>query len=395
MNHNNTTKILVVDDEPRVELLISQMFRRQIQSQQFEFTFATQGQEALEQLKVDQSIEVVLTDLNMPQMDGLTLLAELEALKPELNPVLTAIVISAYGDMDNIRQAMNNGAFDFLVKPLDLKDLEKTLNKAIAHIQQLKKGFEQQKLAQDTLLQAKDAAEAANRVKSEFLAAVSHELRTPLNAVLGMAELLQEEVYGPVNHKQVQALHTIEMSGRHLLVLINNILDLSKIEMGKLELNIGPVAVEAICQNCLQLIQQQAQKKRLQLVYQFNSEINTLYADGRRLKQILTNLLNNAIKFTQVNGRIGLEVNYDAEQQKISFSVWDTGIGIAQEDIKRLFKPFVQLDARLSREYEGTGLGLALVAHLTTMHQGQISVKSVVGQGSRFTVALPVQQPIS
>ncbi|MDY6994683.1 MAG: response regulator, partial [Pseudomonadota bacterium] len=362
MNHNNTTKILVVDDEPRVQLLISQMFRRQIQSQQFEFSFAAHGQEALEQLKINQSIEVVLTDLNMPQMDGLTLLAELEALKPELNPVLTAIVISAYGDMDNIRQAMNNGAFDFLVKPLDLKDLEMTLNKAIAHIQQLKKGFEQQKLAQDTLLQAKDAAEAANRVKSEFLAAVSHELRTPLNAVLGMAELLQEEVYGPVNHKQVQALHTIEMSGRHLLVLINNILDLSKIEMGKLELNIGPVAIEAICQNCLQLIQQQAQKKRLQLVYQFNSEINTLYADGRRLKQILTNLLNNAIKFTQVNGRIGLEVNHDAEQQKVSFSVWDTGIGIAQEDIKRLFKPFVQLDARLSREYEGTGLGLALVA---------------------------------
>jgi len=232
----------------------------------------------------------------------------------------------------------------------------------------------------------------ANRLKDEFLANMSHELRTPLNVILGMSESLQEEVYGPLNDRQRKSLHLIEESGHHLLTLIIDILDLSKIGVGKLELEITPVLVESTCQAALRLTKQLAYKKRLKVSSMFDSHVTTIHADGRRLKQILVNLLNNAVKFTPEGGKVGLEVEGDSEQQVVHFTVWDTGIGIAPEDMERLFQPFVQLDASLSRKYEGTGLGLALVSRIVDLHGGSVSVESEVGQGSRFTVSLPWQE---
>jgi len=228
----------------------------------------------------------------------------------------------------------------------------------------------------------------AARLKDEFLASMSHELRTPLNAVLGMSEALQEQVYGPLNDKQFNALQRIEESGRHLLSLINDILDLSRIEAGKLELQVTPVDIYAVCQASLYFIDKAAHDKNLTVLAQIGDNIN-LYADERRLKQVLVNLLSNAVKFTPNGGQIGLEVVNVPEEPAIKFTVWDTGIGIAQEDMGRLFKPFVQLDSRLSRHYEGTGLGLTLVYRMVEMHQGSVTVESEVGQGSRFIVTLP------
>jgi CheY-like chemotaxis protein/two-component sensor histidine kinase len=181
----------------------------------------------------------------------------------------------------------------------------------------------------------------------------------------------------------------IEESGRHLLELINDILDLSKIGAGKLELDIAPVAVETICQTSLRLIKQSAQTKRLKISSMFDNDVTIIQADGRRLKQVLVNLLNNAVKFTHQGGKIGLEVEGDLEQHVVHLTVWDTGIGIAQKDMRRLFQPFMQLDATLSRKYEGAGLGLSLVYRLVEMHGGSISVESEEGKGSRFTVSLP------
>jgi CheY-like chemotaxis protein len=218
---------------------------------------------------------------------------------------------------------------------------------------------------------------------------MSHELRTPLNVVLGMSESLQDGIYGFLNDKQLRSLRMIEESGRHLLELINDILDLSKIGAGKLELDIAPVAVETICQTSLRLIKQSAQMKRLKISSMFDNDVTIIQADGRRLKQVLVNLLNNAVKFTHQGGKIGLEVEGDPEQHAVHLTVWDTGIGIAQKDMKRLFQPFVQLDATLSRKYEGAGLGLSLVYRLVEMHGGSISVDSEEGKGSRFTVSLP------
>ncbi|RLC62055.1 MAG: hypothetical protein DRI48_10005, partial [Chloroflexi bacterium] len=229
----------------------------------------------------------------------------------------------------------------------------------------------------------------AVRLKDEFLASMSHELRTPLNAILGMSEVLRRGIYGSLDERQLKAVHIIEESGRHLLSLINDVLDIAKIEAGKVELQIVPLSVETVCRDSLQLVKQQAQAKEIEVVYSPDDEVTLVQADERRLKQILANLLSNAVKFTPQGGKIGLEVAGDAAGQVVHFTVWDTGIGILQEDMERLFKPFVQLDSSLSREYTGTGLGLALVYRLTEMHGGSVAVESEEGKGSRFTVSLP------
>ncbi|MCI0725645.1 MAG: ATP-binding protein, partial [Chloroflexi bacterium] len=227
------------------------------------------------------------------------------------------------------------------------------------------------------------------RLKDEFLASMSHELHIPLNAILGMSEALQEQVYGPLNEKQMSSLHSIEENGRHLLSLINDILDLSKIETGKLELEVGLVSVESVCQASLRFIRQDAYKKRLVVNFSCDEAVTTIWADERRLKQVLVNLLSNAVKFTPNGGEIGLEVSGDQAGQAVSFTVWDTGIGIAPGEMRRLFQPFVQLDSRPSRHYTGTGLGLSLVYRMTEMHGGGVAVASQVAQGSRFTVTFP------
>lgn len=229
----------------------------------------------------------------------------------------------------------------------------------------------------------------AVRAKDEFLASMSHELRTPLSAILTISESIDEEVYGPMTDRQRQAVRNITESGQHLLSLINDILDLSKIEAGKITLDPVPVAVEELCQASIRLTRGQAQKKRLSMTLTIDSHLNSLIADERYLKQILVNLLGNAVKFTPDGGRMGLEVQADSERQVVQFTVWDTGIGIPKDKQSLLFKPFTQLDSSLSRQYGGTGLGLALVARLTELHGGSVSVDSDEGKGSRFTVSLP------
>lgn len=228
------------------------------------------------------------------------------------------------------------------------------------------------------------------RLKDEFLASMSHELRTPLNSILGMTEALQDEVYGDVTPRQRKALTAIDASGRHLLSLINDILDLAKIESGQVELSYSTVDVESLCHSTLRLVQPTAEKKRITLTATLDPAVKTMQADGRRLKQILLNLLSNAVKFTPEAGAIKLEISgQQAAEPVVQFVVSDTGVGIPQEAIGHLFQPFIQVDSSLSRQYDGTGLGLALVYRMVEMHGGTVVVASEVGKGSRFTVTLP------
>ncbi len=232
----------------------------------------------------------------------------------------------------------------------------------------------------------------ASRMKDEFLASMSHELRTPLNAILGLSEGLQEKIYGPLNERQNKYIKIIEDSGHHLLTLINDILDLSKIEAGEMITQFETVDIQSLCQSSIKFIENLARKKNISISTCYDPQIQTLVADPRRLKQILVNLLNNAVKFTPTGGKVGLEIKSSSRDGTINFVVWDTGIGIAQENIKRLFRPFVQLDSSLSRSYEGTGLGLALVYRLTQMHGGKVNVSSELDKGSRFTITIPITQ---
>ena len=233
----------------------------------------------------------------------------------------------------------------------------------------------------------------AARAKDEFLATMSHELRTPLNAVLGFSEALQEGVYGALSEPQHTALRKVEESGRHLLSLINDILDLSKVEAGKVSLDLAPVNVPDLCRASMQLVQGMARAKRQRAVLAVDDLSGALLADERRLKQILVNLLSNAVKFTPDAGEVGLEVGPTRDGESLQFTVWDTGIGISPEQVPQLFKPFVQLDSSLSRHHTGTGLGLSLVRGLCELHGGGVEVESVLGQGSRFTVRLPRRGP--
>lgn len=265
------------------------------------------------------------------------------------------------------------------------------------------------KLAEQRLRQTNDQLAAINlelaratRLKDEFLANMSHELRTPLNAILGMSEGLQEGVFGSINDRQNRAIAIIERSGRHLLELINDILDLAKIEAGRLELEISEVPVDSLCDASLSFVRQMALKKNIRLQSTMPERIGLVQVDDRRMRQVLINLLSNAIKFTPEGGAVTLEVRLDHAKQRSSeqpsvlyqgpmlcFSVVDTGIGIASENLMKLFQPFVQIDSSLNRPYNGTGLGLALVKQIAEWHGGYVSVTSEVGQGSCFTVHIP------
>jgi PAS domain S-box-containing protein len=244
----------------------------------------------------------------------------------------------------------------------------------------------------------------ATRLKDEFLANMSHELRTPLNAILGMSEGLQEQVFGMVNEQQIKALQTIERSSSHLLELINDILDVAKIESGQMELDCTPVSINHLCQSSLAFIKQQALQKRIQLEIKVPLNLPDLLIDERRMRQVLINLLNNAVKFTSNGGRITLEVSSQQRRAEpdsadspphffvkdtLRFAVSDTGIGIAPEHIHKLFQPFIQIDGALNRQYTGTGLGLALVKRIVELHGGQVLLTSTVGVGSCFTIDLP------
>ena len=227
----------------------------------------------------------------------------------------------------------------------------------------------------------------AGRLKDEFLANMSHELRTPLNSVLGLADALLEGVFGDVDEQQQQILETMRSSGHHLLDLINDILDLSKIEAGRLELDLRSVSVSEVCQTCLRMVRQMAIKKRVGSWMRTDPGLQVVVTDERRLKQMLVNLLSNAVKFTPSGGQVGLEAWTDGT--KVFFSVSDTGIGISPPDLRRIFEPFTQIDSSLARQHEGTGLGLALVRKLAELQGGHIDVDSEPERGSRFTIVLP------
>ncbi|NJN72531.1 MAG: response regulator [Limnothrix sp. RL_2_0] len=261
--------------------------------------------------------------------------------------------------------------------------------------------------AQEELKQTNEELEKISRLKSEFLASMSHELRTPLNSVIGFADLLRRQVEEQLSDRQVNYLETIEKSGQHLLSLINDILDLSKIEAGKTELNVSLVDIAELFDECLAMVQPRINAKKLQMYLNLDQQVKQAFFDRRKVQQILVNLLSNAVKFTPKRGKITLSARlaYGAALQQeqrmgislidestpyICLEVTDTGIGISTADQAQLFQPFSQIDGTLTRQYEGTGLGLVLTKRLAELHGGTATVKSTKDVGSSFRVWLPL-----
>ncbi|OHB41004.1 MAG: hypothetical protein A2069_06570 [Planctomycetes bacterium GWB2_41_19] len=241
----------------------------------------------------------------------------------------------------------------------------------------------------DELQKANIALEKANRLKSEFLATMSHELRTPLNSIIGFAEVLKDEVVGTISAEQKEYLSDIHGSGQHLLNMINSILDLSKIEAGKLELHYEEFPVKEAINEVLNTIIGFSNKKGIRINTHIHEDVPSITVDKVKFKQIMFNLLSNAVKFTPENGRV--TINASLMNQHVQIAVSDTGIGIKSEDMDKIFEAFRQLDASYARHYEGTGLGLTLTKRLIELHGGKIWVISEFGKGSTFTFTLPIK----
>jgi signal transduction histidine kinase len=231
--------------------------------------------------------------------------------------------------------------------------------------------------------------EVADRHKSEFLASMSHELRTPLNAVIGFSEVLLERMFGEINPKQDEYLQDILSSGRHLLSLINDILDLAKIEAGRMELEVADFHLPQAIDNSITLVRERAARRAITLELGVDPRLGEIKGDERKVKQVLLNLLSNAIKFTPEGGRV--EVHAGLVDGVAEISVTDTGVGIAPEDHEAVFEEFRQVGNDYAKKHEGTGLGLTLSRRFVELHGGKIWVKSQLGQGATFTFTLPVK----
>jgi signal transduction histidine kinase len=251
----------------------------------------------------------------------------------------------------------------------------------------------EERQAAEVLKAAKDSAESASRTKSEFLANMSHELRTPLNAIIGFSESLQQGLFGGLSDKQREYVRDIHGAGQHLLAIINDVLDLSRIEAGKTALFEQTVNLEFLVAQTLRMVQPRAEEKRLRMATENLRALPDIRADGMRLQQVLLNVLSNAVKFTPDGGRVTVSGAIEGDGA-VRLAVSDTGIGIAAADIPKVLMPFEVVESALTRRYKGTGLGLPLAKSLVEMHDGALTLESSPGDGTTVAILLPAARII-
>jgi len=329
---------------------------------------------------------VALIDLRLGKASGIDLLARLRTDRPDLIGVL----MTAELDTHTAVSALRRGAYDYFDKSVDPQSLFAVLDRCFDRVDLLR----DREAAYEALRLAKEEAEAANHAKSGFLATMSHELRTPLNAIIGFSEMMQREVLGALGNDQYRAyVDDIHASGSHLLQIINDILDLSKAEAGKIDLSEDVFDLRDIMRAVDQLIAGRVHAAELTQSVDLPDDLPPLCGDERKTKQVFVNLITNAVKFTPAGGRIAITARFDPEDG-LAITVADTGIGIAEDDLDRVLKPFEQVDSSLSRQHQGTGLGLPLVKAIMEAHGGRLRLKSTLGAGTTVTVVFPPERVI-
>ncbi len=404
-------KVLVVDDEPDFELLIRERLRRDVEEKQYAILFACSAFEALELLEQHKDIYVVLTDINMPEMDGLMFLEKVVA----ANYLCKVIVVSAYGDMRNIRTAMNRGAFDFITKPVDFKDLRLTIDKTLRQVGELRRALDENReliAAYDIMARSAEALRQANQLKTELLAIAAHDLKNPLQAVVGFAELIYEKskselrngVPNPAFESIAIMSEKISNSSYRMFSLIQQLLETSAIESGSMKLHKTKTDIGDLLRQAVQQNQANADKK-LQTIH-FTSSPNLIAEiDADRMREVFDNLISNAIKYSPTGKTIYVEMKkhtgnrrqkteainaLPSSDSSILISIRDEGQGLTDEDKKKLFGKFQRLSARPTGGENSTGLGLSIVKQLVELHGGWVWAESEgKDQGSTFFVELP------
>ena len=379
-NLSRTASILVVDDDPVVRSLM----RATLENDNFEVIEAVDGVEGC-QLYEKHRPDLLLVDVIMPRMDGYELCRELRSrLASAYVPI---VVATSLDDVPSIAQAYDAGATDFIPKPINWL----VLNHRVRYILRASRAFQELRRNQERLIAAKDAAEAASRSKSEFLANMSHELRTPLNAIIGFSGMMSDRMFGPINEKYAEYAAVIGDSGRHLLAIINDILDLARDEANRLIVAEEEVEISRVVDLSSRIVQELAAKAEVDFVTETGSFLPNVLGDTAKLTQILVNLLSNAIKFTPGGGKVFLKIARHPMGGLI-FRVADTGIGMSAEQIPIALSPFGQVDSGLNRKYDGVGLGLPLTKRLIELHEGTIEITSEPGRGTTVDFHLPKER---
>jgi signal transduction histidine kinase len=372
-----SASILVVDDDPIVRSLMQATLR----TDGFTVFEAADGVEGC-RLYEEHLPDLMLVDLVMPHMDGYELCRVLRA-RPE-SAYVPIVVATSLDDVPSIARAYDAGATDFIPKPVNWL----VLNHRVRYILRASRAFEELRRNQERLIAAKEAAEAANRAKSEFLANMSHELRTPLNAIIGFSGMMSDRMFGPLDDKYAEYAGIIGDSGRHLLAIISDILDLSKADADRMMLAEERVEIEDVVELGSKIVEDMARRAQIKFVSEIEEKLPPLIGDPAKLTQILVNLLSNAVKFTPPGGQVRLRVGRRAHRG-ITFQVEDTGVGMSPDQIPIALAPFGQISNSLTRRHDGVGLGLPLTKRLVELHGGTMELDSEPGKGTTASVHLP------
>ncbi|MBT3306436.1 MAG: response regulator [Alphaproteobacteria bacterium] len=389
------SKILIVDDmDDNVEML-----DMTLASEGYTNVTSTTDPTVVKDLHAKNKFDLILLDIRMPVMDGFQVMDQLR--DSNRNDYLPILVLTAELDSETRIRALESGAKDFLSKPFERDEILNRIRNMleVRHLynERARKAETLEQMVGDRtrdLKQAMERAEAADRAKGEILANMSHELRTPLNAVIGFSEMVKNETFGPLgNDTYKEYASVIHDAGNHLLRLVSDILDVSSIETGNAQMNEEPVDVSSEILSCIKMVLGRAQDGEVELDAQLPDALAKLNADRIRLKQILINLLDNAIKFNRPGGHVTASADLD-DQDRMVISVSDDGIGIAPDDVELVMTKFGQVESAFSRERGGTGLGLNLVQSYAGLHGATVDLNSTPDQGTTVTVTFPTERTV-
>ena len=374
-------RILVVDDEKEIRDFLSKALTR---LSGFQVVLAGSGGEALQKIEKE-PFDLVLTDLKMPEMDGLQLMSEIAKSKPE---ILT-IMMTGHGTIDSALEAMKRGASDYLMKPLNLEELVIRLRKGLNE----KQRFISLKDYAYELERANKELRKIDDIKSEFVSVASHELRTPLAAIKNAVQLVLSGKAGEINENQAKFLSMAERNITRLTNILNDLLDLSRIESRKIDIRFEELNIRVPIEFVVSSLKPQADGRSIHLRTELPEQLPSVYGDREKVEQILTNLLGNAIKFTPEGGEIIVSASpLDPQERRLAISIRDTGPGIPTDQLEKIFEKFHQVEGSLHRSTGGTGLGLAITKGLVEANYGTVRVESEVGKGSTFTFTLPLSE---